>query len=391
MENIEKYYNSLTLFIKESQLLNSFEDYQVTSEDNYEMLISMLELELGKIITVVKFKYLCLINNKYLIIFEDFKKELKGIFKTVMKIREEEIKIISFDKLREINVLLNLVLIFSPDCYTIYNIKKELIKQILLLNQIKSDNNNDIIILFLNDFKFINLINLKFRKSNISWNYREHIINNIFNFVGSNGNGNGQYKQDKLTDLTKLDILMKYSEEILNLSSEVKLYLDYHHSFLNLFGINTNSVNNTNMIGNNNNNNNNNNSEKDIYDKDNLSLFITNFTFLDFFLMNNINNNSARNYYLWNHLIFLNKLLNKDTKFGLKNFSHKDICLSFALDIFSKNPLDYSSFSFLNNYYDKVKIKTHEDIIKYITSLKKIHIEENKIIYIENLLISLNK
>lgn len=164
-------------FLPENQNLKWIEEYIIVEEDELDNFIKMFEME-TKIEEYNKTKFSVLINKKYLIVFTSFKMKLKElIHKYVLKIRNLICKQIKdSEKLISLSLFCNLILIFSPEFYTLYNMKKQIYNFIINSTEYKIEQ-----ILF-SEFLFINLINEKNRKCSVSWDYRLFLIKYLNNF-----------------------------------------------------------------------------------------------------------------------------------------------------------------------------------------------------------------
>ena len=77
--------------------------------------------------------------------------------------------------IKEVGVAAKILLILNGENYTSLNIVREIYQITNILNP------DDILDHFQQEIAFISLVNLKFRKSCISWGYRKYIIENIIN------------------------------------------------------------------------------------------------------------------------------------------------------------------------------------------------------------------
>ncbi len=281
-----------------------FEDYEVVSLDNVEMFLSMFRMS-NQINSYVEYGYFRVINNKFLLIIDDFKRKLKSVFLNfIIPYRKE---VLSKDYFASLFVLYNIVLIFSPEFSTIYNIKKEIISHLQLNRDFPNFNQ-----LIISEYIFINLLNKKYRKSCVSWDYRKYLakiiyteqcISECYNYISTE-------RKDSIYELNH--IYEQKNKTLFNIfldkSSDISLYND-----------------------------------------------IEKFFSIECLLLNDINDFSPRNYYLWNYIIFLfNRLIHSNPSFY-------NIFSTFIFSVFVQNPLDYSAFSFIVN--NMVKIKFNKNTI----------------------------
>jgi hypothetical protein len=144
---------------KDLENIKSISDYIIVKEDEVDLYLSAMGDELK---SINKGYLSILINEHYLIIYETFKKVYKGIVRSILQNKAKHID-------KNMLYVLNYILIFSPEFYTIYSLKKRMLMS-----------SKDQLLLF-NEFNFINCINLKNRKCSISWDYRLFIIKRLEN------------------------------------------------------------------------------------------------------------------------------------------------------------------------------------------------------------------
>jgi hypothetical protein len=295
-----------------------FEDYEVISLDNVEMFLSMFRMS-NQVNSYVEYGYFRVINNKFILIIDDFKRKLKSIFLNFIIPNRKEV--LSRDYFASLFVLYNIVLIFSPEFSTIYNIKKEIISHLHLYREFHSFNQ-----LIISEYIFINLLNKKYRKSCVSWDYRkflakfiytEHCIDDCYNTISTE-------RKDSIYELNHI-----YEQKNKTL---ISIFLD---------------------------------TSLDISPYNNIEKYFK----IECLLLNDINDFSPRNYYLWNYIIFLfNRLIHSNPSFH-------NIFSTFIFSIFVQNPLDYSAFSFIVNSlvrinFDKLSVTKLIEYFNMISNSK---------------------
>ena len=291
-----------------------FEDFEVISRENVDMFVMMFEME-NKVETIYEFGYFRIINHKFILIIEDFSKLIKKIFHEFLIPNRKEI-LQNETQFNSFFLLMNVLLVFSPEFTTIYNVKKEIL--MILFEKKDFQDFNKIIV---SEFLFTNLINKKFRKSSISWEYRKFLSKFIYQ--------NSSEIYNEIFIKVKSNIgEMKNKYEIKN-SSLLEIFLSK--------GFNPSGK--------------------------------TNFIQIDLMLLSEINDLDHRNYYLWNYLIFLyrNYISNLNC--------FQNYFFSFIFSFISQNNLDYSAFSFIHNFLFKAEIdKTITlNLIRYLQLIENCH------------------
>jgi hypothetical protein len=142
--------------------IKSITDYIIVNDTEIDQYLQMIGDELTDIRKGVNS---ILINSGYLIVCETFKKLYKQLSNYILTNKSS---VWTKDQLP----MLNYMLIFSPEYYTIYTIKKRILSEELA----------DQTTLF-NELSFINCINQKHRKCSIGWDYRLFIIKRL-NSIG---------------------------------------------------------------------------------------------------------------------------------------------------------------------------------------------------------------
>jgi hypothetical protein len=178
---IEKY---RFLFEECHNIFNVEEIILCKDDDEIEYYLELFKLEIQNI-NINKGSFSVKVNDKFLIIKEIFKTNLKEFCqKFLLKIRNitkidsnKDYDITSEDFLK-LFLFLNFILFFSPEFYTIYNMKKEILKKISFREKEKLL--KDYII---SDFKFVNFINSLNRKCSISWEYRLYLVQKFPHFL----------------------------------------------------------------------------------------------------------------------------------------------------------------------------------------------------------------
>lgn len=280
--------------------------------------------------------------NDYFIIFDEgnfivrkskcdkisIKKLIKAIFKKRESIKDEIEK-----NLLILNNICNYILIGCSECTTIYNIKMDLVKEIIS----KNENFN-----FANELDFITLINIKNRKSSASWDYKQLLYSLILKENLS------LFKENDFEKLIfELSSLNKFLFTKL-LINEIK------------------------------------------YD------YLTCIVCFELLNCWKVNNEEHRNYYLWKLLLYFKdkaviivKILDEKSS-NIQNDINL-LLFYFSLSCLIKGKNDYSSYHFIkifdNSYYQN--IPNVKEIIKYIeelenSSFSNIYINEIKVIILSN-------
>lgn len=301
------------LLYEDYKNLFNVEDIIVCKDDEINFYLELIKLETQNIY-ITEGNFTLKVNDKLLIIKENFKKNLKEYCtQFLMKIRNitkidnrsgtpgnQYMNEITSEDLLKLFFFMNFILFFSPEFYTIYKMKKEILKKIssrghekLLLDNIISE------------FKFVNFINASNRKCSVSWEYRLYLVKNYPHCL-----------------IETEDINEKFS-----ILENLKLYIEIFEIHLDKIGI----------------------------------LLIKDLQSLDF-----INEKEKRNYHLWKYLVHI---------FNLYMYSNMEslLILSFCIYNFLKDTLDYSAFSAMTNFYNKLKQviteKSADDLRKYIHKL----------------------
>jgi hypothetical protein len=209
METKNDYLNILTQFselFEDNKNLLRIEELIVINKDELDQFIQMFELE-NKIEEINKGNFSIQLNGKYTILFDNFKFQLKNISKNfLLKIRPfvKDICNTNNDNSNKITPLLsfmNFILVFSPEYYTLYNMKKEIL---INTNNIPDE-------YLLSEFLFVNIINERNRKCSISWEYRYFLMKNF---------------KEKLNEI----ISNKYEDKVNSFLHKIKNYLKYFKS-----------------------------------------------------------------------------------------------------------------------------------------------------------------
>lgn len=221
MNTDNEYINKFSYLFEDGDIQNisGIEEYIVTSEEELDCLIMMLGMECP-IEDIVKGRFSYKINNKYLIILNSFQKGIKHYYRDfILKIRSDIQKnSIPFKYLVEVNNFINFILVFSPEFYTLYNIKKEIMISLQSRNMdnLISIDTNTFSNHCLSEFLFINLINEKNRKCSISWDYRFFLIKNFSKYMLLSEEK--ILNNDRVNKLTKIldNYLLLFNTEITN-------------------------------------------------------------------------------------------------------------------------------------------------------------------------------
>jgi len=293
------------------------EDAIVCDKNDLEMFLEMFKLETN-IETINEGNLSLKINDKYAIVFDSLKFQLKDIvtnfiFKIRNILKEEDFSIDrseEFEYLNNVVRFLNFILLFSPEFPTAYNLKKKILL-IIKTKYIKTT--NEISELIFSEFSFMNLIHEKFRKCSISWEYRLFLIKNFYNVILSKNNSN-------------------YDQKI--------------YSIINFFKNIPKTI-------------------KDNYFPKSIDNLKFKFLLLDIFYLEKINNKENRNYHLWKYIIHIFHIFYADVN---NNLSELVIIFSFCLVIFLKNLKDYSAFSSLHNLFQKLKYNFTQTELKELKS-----------------------
>jgi hypothetical protein len=243
--------NKYSYLFEECQNLIRIKEILVIPKEELNFYIEMLKLD-NPTLVIETGHYTIKINQSLLIILEDFKYKLKEICKNFILVIRKEIKnkiIKNSCYLKKILIFTNLILIFSPEFYTIYNMKMEILQQ--LKNQFKNEEFYDLI---KSEHMFSNIINSQNRKCSISWHYRLFLLKEL-------------YICHNLTDKEELTI----NDEKINFFKKIKFICD--------------------LI---------------TYDVYETSFIISEIAFIDI-----INERERRNYHLWKYLIHLFNYIDK--------------------------------------------------------------------------------
>lgn len=177
----EKLFN-INEILNETEILIGFDDIIIIEEAELDMIINMLSLE-KEINKIERTTHYVKINDKYLVILTSIGMLIKSIWRNFLcplnKILRDHDKnkgeLLTFLKEFHIELnstffiqldnLCNVILLFTPDFYSIYNIKRRISTcHIFDIRQI------------INDYYIINVINTNNRKCSISWNYRLYLV-----------------------------------------------------------------------------------------------------------------------------------------------------------------------------------------------------------------------
>jgi hypothetical protein len=153
----DAFINLKKIFRFDFENLANIKDFIIINEKELDDYITLMRNEINNI---SKATYTISINSNYLIILHKIKEQYKPLKQFFLEFKKIIIDLNELDKFN-INALINLVLIISPEFYTLYNIKR----------QIATDKNAE--------FTFINTINNNNRKCSISWNYRLHLMGSL--------------------------------------------------------------------------------------------------------------------------------------------------------------------------------------------------------------------
>ena len=157
-------------------------DYLILDKkDEIENFIDLISKE-EKINEIKKGIFSIKINKKYLLIIKnDLLNDFENIYKFLLKNKNFDNFIFSFDLIKNIFSFCNLVLIFN-DNSTFYSIKKKIL--INLFNFIKEKEKINQIIF--NEYSFTSIINKNNRKSCISFHYRFFLLENFKEYLNIN-------------------------------------------------------------------------------------------------------------------------------------------------------------------------------------------------------------
>jgi len=157
-------------------------DYLILEKkDEIEKYINLLSNE-EKINEINKGIFSIKLNKKYLLIIKnDLENIFEKIYNFLLKNKNFDNFIFSFDLIKNIFSFCNLVLIFN-DNSTFYSIKKKIL--IKLLNYIKEKEKINQIIF--SEYSFTSIINKNKRKSCISFHYRFFLLENFKEYLNIN-------------------------------------------------------------------------------------------------------------------------------------------------------------------------------------------------------------
>ena len=324
------------------------EEVIICNKDDLGLFLDMFKLE-SKIDEISQGNFSTKVNNKYSVVFDCFKFELRDVVRNflfplkkclsnIFKFFECNSDSSVYEYLKNVVIFVNFVLLFSPEFSTLYNLKKQIFCEIISKNVNCED-------LIFSEFLFVNILNEKFRKCSISWDYRYFLTKNF-------------YSKISLTS----PLFRKYLEEI---------FEKFTNKFNNVLEIFRN--------------------------KFTLKSFIEDYDhrcvlFLDLYFIDKLNDIEKRNYHLWKYIVHLFDLFSQDCS---KHLSETVFIFSFCLYNFLKNTLDYSAYSNLINFHKKLKSHfTREEFDKlklYLITIKSFIVENEKKkylnIYIDKILI----
>lgn len=345
-------------------------DYHLFEYKDKELSLKMLSKTLDSVNSIKETEYYQLINNNYLAIFKDklfskyhfLKKDINTKLKSVVYLEDISNKINIYNKLSlediylilDINETINLLLTGFNNCSSIHNLKKKALNLMLNLYQIFVNENNYsnfvnlkksnlidnkcnkyvqlnnyinelnlcklITIQFNCDFEFINLINIKNRKSSLTWFLRGIILNYFLNY--------------------NLMYLITDNESC---------FIQFKNMFISKFNFINSDI--CEIMSLDNNNLNKITSERKHFNK---------IIYRDIIYLSKINNIESRNYYLWVYI--LDNYINHDNC-DCKNAEIMKtnqlfnimIIVAFCLNNLITRPKDYSSFHYIITCLFKIK------------------------------------
>jgi len=163
--------------------LKTIEEFVIVEESEKDLYIEMLKLS-QEIFSINFGCYTISINNKFLICFRSFQREIKNTFLKCLKhnetkiLEESDVKI-----LKSVKEICKLILLFIPEFITVYNLIIKIINKIHDITFKKEleiykfeEEEKSFFILLLENFKFINLINMQNRKCCYSWFFRKELF-----------------------------------------------------------------------------------------------------------------------------------------------------------------------------------------------------------------------
>jgi hypothetical protein len=169
------------------------DEFVIIEENEKDLYIDMFRLT-EDISFLNEGKFTISINNKFLICFKSFEKEVKDLF--INYIKKYEKSILEQTDIQKLNNILNLsklILIFIPEFVSIYNLIIKILMTInslipnTLLKYLKIEKNQKVYFeTLLELFKFTNLINGQNRKCAYSWFFRFEILKFLYTFVQMN-------------------------------------------------------------------------------------------------------------------------------------------------------------------------------------------------------------
>lgn len=335
------------LLEENKNLLPFVEEVIVSHKDDIDMYLDMFRLE-TKIEKIEKGNFTMRINDKYLIVYDSLKYEMKEIVRNFLfKLKHHmDKKILNllnieelerdgvFDYLKNIVTFVNFILLFSPEFSTMYNLKKRILSEMIHKKYSCDD-------LIFSEFSFVNILNEKFRKCSISWDYRFFLLKNIIS-------------QEDKNYLDKFDI---------DIEKKVLSILTHLNPVLLIIRATGN-----------------------IIDAKYLTLKMK-FLLLDLFYVHKTNEQDKRNYHLWKYIVHIFNYFYSDKS---NNLSELILIYSICLVCFVKNTLDYSAYSNFINFHIKLKsYLTHEELKElksYLINISSYTINENNSKYLENII-----